>query len=217
MVKRSTQLNIPPSWFSDWHEPARFFGEVDTILEPIPGDRLFVGPEHQVLFDAFAAGRFAVARWTNEVCLLRMERDRFPDFALKFGDRIEQFEFTEAIKGGRKRGEEYQRRAERRRRELPIEPELFNPAEEIAAAYEAIPRVIDAKARKHYRPKPNLLVHVNLTIFEWPPDREAELIELTRPWRHGFESIWLLWGAHVFRAWPTPLKLTVPPAGHGHL
>lgn len=217
MVKQNPQLDIPPSWFSDWHEPARFFGEVDTILEPIPGDRLFVGPEHQVLFDAFAAGRFAVARWTNEVCSLRMERDRFPDFALKFEKRIERFEFTEADRAGRRRGEEYQRQAERRRRGLPNEPELFNLAEEIAAAREAIPRVIEAKARKHYWPKPNLLVHVNLTIFDWPPDRGAELIELTSPWQQTFESLWLLWGAHVFRAWPTPLKLIVPPAGHGHL
>ncbi len=217
MVKRSTQLNIPPSWFSDWYDPARFFGEVSAILESIPSGRLFVGPEYQDLFDAFAAGRFAVARRTSEVCLLRMERDRFPDFALKLGDRIEQFEFTEADRAGRRRGEEYQRRAERSRRGLPNEPELFDPTEDVAAALEAIARVIKAKARKHYQPKPNLLVLVTLAGFEWPPDREAELIELTRPWRHGFESIWLLWGAHVFRAWPTPLKLTVPPAGHGHL
>ncbi len=217
MVKRSTQLNIPPSWFSDWHEPARFFGDVSAILKSVASDRLFTDPEYQSLFDAFAAGRFAVARWTNEVCLLRMERDRFPDFALKFGDRIEQFEFTEAIKAGRKRGEEYQRQAERRRRGLPNEPELFDPAEDIAAALEAIPRVIEAKARKHYRPKPNLLVLVNLFVFEWPPDREAELIDLTRPWRDRFESLWLLWGAHVFQAWPRPLKLNVPSAGLGHL
>ena len=217
MVKQSTQFTVPPSWFSDWYEPAEFFGEVLAILEPIASDRLFMDPEYQDLFDAFAAGRFAVARLTDEVCLLRMERDRFPDFALKFGDRIERFEFTEANRAGRRRGEEYQRRAERRRRGLPNEPDLFNPAENIAAAREAIPRVIEAKAKKHYRPKPNLLVLVTLLGFEWPPDREAELIELTRPWRRGFESLWLLWGAHVFRAWPTPMKLTVPPAGHGRL
>ena len=214
---QSTRLSVPQSWFSDWWQPAEFFHEVCAIMELIPEDRLFVDPKFQDLFDAYAAGRFAVARQPDEDCMVRMERDRFPDFGLKFRDRIEQFEFTEADRAGRRRGEEYQRSAERRRQGLPDQPELFDPAEEIVAANEAISRVVEAKAGKHYQPKPNLLVLINPFSFEWPPNRQAELVEVTRPWRNQFESVWVLWGAHVLRCWPVPLKLTGPLAGHGPL
>lgn len=203
-------MKLPISWLSELHEPQSFLVAVREVMDSIEDDDLFNNPKYQILFDGYAAGRLAATRGAYEPCLVRLVADHFPDFELTFGETVEHFEFTEADRAGRSRGDEYRRAAERRRQGLPSEGELFSPYEEDLAAREAIPRVIQAKANKHYRPKPHLFVLVNLTIFEDPDNRGFDLVDMTQPWSKDFESIWLLWGNFCFRTWPTPLKLRVP-------
>ncbi|MFQ5935080.1 MAG: hypothetical protein ACE5LB_01540 [Acidiferrobacterales bacterium] len=159
--------------------------------------------------EAFGAARFAAARCLQTPCLVRMEDDRFPDFTLKLGEATEQFELSEADFPGRQRGREY--------REMRSLAHLGDPDRGlIDQARESIPHVIAQKAKKKYRPKPHLLVLVNIPGFMKFPIPEPELIELSRSWGDDFASIWLLWGGYTYRVSPLPiLALLLPTEAHG--
>jgi len=205
---------IPEGWYNDWQEPEQFFGEVEALLEPFDDDVIFTNPKFQAHFDAFIAGKLAVIRNTHEPTRVRLVKAEAPDFELNVQGEIEPFEATEADRAGRRRGDEYRLAAENREQGLPKELEMFSPSEEMERAREAIPRVIENKAKKLYSPPPHLVVLVNLTTFgEIPP--VPELVDLTAQFQNSFASIWLVWGHRAVRTWPDPLQLMGPPTEHG--
>jgi len=60
-------------------------------------------------FSCFGSGELSCGDGaTAHICLVS---DRFPDFELRLGDVVEQFEETEADRRGRRRGDEYWRTA----------------------------------------------------------------------------------------------------------
>ena len=189
--------------------PTILFREVSEKLALIAGKDLFKDPRYQALREAYGAARFAASRNLQTPCLVRMEDDRFPDFTLKLGGSIEQFELTEADFPGRQRGREYSKERSPAHLGDP-DRDLFDQARA------SIPRVIAKKADKKYRPKPHLLVLVNIPGFMKFPIPEPELIKLILPWCNDFASIWLLWGGFTYRVSPLPiLALIVPPEVHG--
>ena len=201
--------DVPSHWTSTWLKPTTIFREVSEKLDAITNEDLFNDPRYQTLMEAFSAARFAAARNLQTPCLLRMEDDRFPDFTLKLGEATEQFELTEADFPGRQRGREY--------REMRSPPDLGDPDRDlIDQARDSILRVIAHKAKKKYRPKPHLLVLVNIPGFKKFPIPEPELIELCRLWGDDFASIWLLWGDYTYRVSPLPISaLVVSTEVHG--
>lgn len=202
---------IPESWHTDWHEPDRFFSEVEAMLEPYDSEVIFSDPKFQTHFDAFIAGKLAVIRNTHEPTRVRLVKGEAPDFELNIQGEVEPFEATEADRADRRRGDEYREVAKRRKQGLPKELEMFSPSEEMEHAREAIPRVIENKAKKRYRPPPHLVVMVNLTTFgDIIP--VPELADLTSPFQGFFASIWIVWGHRAIRTWPDLLDLIGPPA-----
>jgi hypothetical protein len=69
-----------------------------------------------------------------------------------------------------------------------------------------IARAIEKKASKHYRPRPNLLVYVNLSELgnEWT---KLSAFQFAHQWSGHFASCWLLWQDLIIRLWPNPCRI----------
>src|SRR6185437_1144093 len=107
---------------------------------------------------------------------------------------VRQFEIVEADRRDRRRGDEYRAAVGK-----PEEFDFYDPGEEGTVALEEISRVIRQKALKHYSPKPNLLIFVNLSEGE-PTSLFA--YQVSAQFGHAFESAWLLWQSQTIRLWP---------------
>jgi hypothetical protein len=67
-----------------------------------------------------------------------------------------------------------------------------------ASAREAIPRVLSEKARKHYNPRPTLLVFTD----DGRSLPAEELVRLTKPWNDCFPAVYLLCGMDAIMVSP---------------
>jgi hypothetical protein len=203
----STELHAPPDeWFHHWWEPQtlleRWREDKEAIPGDIPGNRFFNDPALKPLRETYAAAKFASIRGRVRPCKVRLihPASEFPDFEIRFGEAVHQFELTEADREGRARGTEY--READRRAASHARPELrhCDPDEEMAAAIPAISAALDRKANKQYRPRPHLLVYVNFpTDNGRPPLNDLQAVQLAEPYRSSFVSIWLLWGDNAVR------------------
>ena len=195
----------PPEWFLEWQKPETFFREASRQTREAPTPELFIEPRYQDIFDAYGAGLFATIRAEKHPCQVRRIADAYPDFALRFQDSAQEFELTEVLRPGRIRGQEYKEDAKRRARgEKPV-VRGFDPAEERELAYTCVPKAVERKAERNYKPAANLVVLVQLFLFE-PGDVDwGRLSESTRPWKDDFPSIWLLWSNRVYQCWPEPM------------
>ncbi len=209
-------------WFQEWREPRNFLRKAIEWIELTPADVQFTNPKiNKYSREAFGAGLFATILNDHEPCKVRLvpESERFPDFQLRTRDQTVDFELTEALKPGRKRGDEYRLLQQVRARNAGHEDkEIVGRTEAQRRAREAIPKAIRDKVQK-YRvgTKVNLLVYVNIIshnevlmsdIAGEMLLSEAELVRLTKPWCDEFQSIWLLRGSRAIRTWPTSLIRT---------
>ena len=204
---RAHEHEPPAEWFERWWPPLEFLTVVHQHNRDVPSEAFFARADLQPLREAYAAGLFATILSGTQAVALRLRRDRFPDFDLRTGERIQAFELVEADRPGRKRGDEYKEAARREAKGLPSSVEHFDPDAEEQAAPEAIRLAIARKARKHYAPAPPLLVYVNFWLFHAPSLTQEQFAELVAPWRGQFPEIWLLWGANAIRCWPNPTRL----------
>lgn len=105
--------------------------------------------------DAFAAGRCADQLGADAV---RLGADP-PDFELRFGSRVEPYEFVEVQAPGRRRGDEL--KAERRKSAAERERTLRIPQEEwtrSTVVLDALRKAVVSKSSKAYAPRTNLLI-----------------------------------------------------------
>lgn len=194
----------PPEWFDRWWAPAEFATAVRIHKETIPELDFMCRSEAKPIREAWAAARYATILSHDRPVSVQLERDRFPDFNLRVRDELQPFEVVEADKVGRRRSEEYRRAAEREAARLPPEQEHFDPWVEEQAAIPAIIHAIEAKAAKHYRPAPHLLVYVNFCLDGEPPNEILNAVRSAEQHRDSFAAIWLLWGKFIIRLWPRP-------------
>jgi hypothetical protein len=162
-------------------------------------------PALKPLREAYAAAKFTMIRAQVRPCKVRLidPATEFPDFEIRFDDAIEQFEQTEADREGRRRGDEYSEADRRVASGAPAGLRHYDPNEEMAAAPQAISVALGCKAKKHYQPRPNLLVYVNFpTDNGRPPLTDFQAVQLVEPYRETFLSIWLLWGDNAVRCLP---------------
>jgi hypothetical protein len=122
------------------------------------------------------------------------------------GNDVRRFEVTWVDHPGRRMSEEYVQAEAREAAGLPPILEHYDWQEESDLGLRLIVERIDQKAQKRYRPKPNLLLHVNL-------DRSEHAASSLYAWQIGqmfgdsFDSIWLLWGSRAVRLWPNPARI----------
>ena len=199
---------LPPTeWFDRWWKPAEFAASVDAHKQTVPVVEFMCRTELKPLREAWAAARYATILSQDRPVSINLERDRFPDFNLRVRHELQWFELVEADREGRRRGEEYHRAAASEAAGQSLELVHFDPAEEEQAAIAAIIRAIEAKAGKHYKPKPHFLVYVNLWLDGDPPSAILQAVQSTERWRDAFTSFWLLWGGFIVRLWPRPAKI----------
>ncbi len=210
MVMMSSELPAPPAeWFNQWWNPQALLesslAHMHAIPGSVPGNLLFNTPALKPLPEAYAAAKFAATRAQVRPCEVRLihPATEFPDFKIRFGDVVEQFEQTEADREGRRRGAEYREADRRVSSGATAGLKHYDPDEEIAAAPKAIEIALRRKARKHYRPRPNLLVYVNFPTDNGKPLlKPRQAAQLVESFRETFLSIWLLWGENAVRCWP---------------
>lgn len=167
----------------------------------------------QHLFDAYVVGLFGRIWNDHEACEVRLVDDRFPDAQLRDPNCLLEFEVTLADEKDRRMALEHKLLREKRERgEIAAVP--INPEDEKRHALEAIPRRCAEKAKK-YCGAPNsnrqaridLLLYVNFPTVLGPVVCDQEIAKLTKPWKHNFHSIWLLYGARIIRPWPTWVEM----------
>jgi hypothetical protein len=206
------ELPTPPAeWFKCWWSPQTLLegalAQMHAIPGNVPGNLLFNNPALKPLREAYAAAKFATIRGQRRACEVRLvdPATKFPDFEIRLGDVIEQFEQTEADREGRRRGDEYREADQRVASGSPAGLKHYDPDEEMLAVPQAISVALECKAKKHYRPRPHLLVYVNFpTDNGRPPLKDLQAMQLVEPYRETFLSIWLLWGDNAVRCWPGP-------------
>ncbi len=168
----------------------------------------------QHLFDAYVAGLFARIRNDHRSCEVRLAEGDFPDAQLRDTEGTLDLEITMADGKDRQMAAEHRQIRELRERgEVPTLP--IDRERDRGYALEAIPRVCAQKVKKYLGSEQSdlqvpetLLIYINFSTLADPILSDEEMVKLTEPWRHNFPSIWLLCGASIFRAWPSPQTLS---------
>lgn len=204
----------PKPWFEEWREPRDIFLAADHSMELFEPDEILGLAGVQHLFDAYVSGLFARIWNEHSPCEVKLSEGDFPDAQIRDEGGTLDLEITMADKKDRRMAAEHRKLREMREDgELPTLP--IDPDEHRQYALEAVPRVCGEKARKYLgssdtdrQVQAHLLVYVNFPTLAGPVLCDEEMVQITEPWRHNFLSIWLLCGARIFRAWPTPRELT---------
>ena len=180
-----------------WQHPPVFQDAALRLIDIDAGD-LFGDPKNQFRMEAYIAGEFAIIYNKHESCQVRLTEDGLYDFELQTGEGVVGFQAVEADQESRRRGDEYRNKPESSK---AIDVDLDKEYDD---ARNAIQRVLGQKAARHYSPRVNIVVYVNL-FFD---DGEGQCARLTEPWKDDFESVWLLRTPNrLIRAWPSILIL----------
>lgn len=205
-MKTAAAISAPAEWFTRWWNPQALLGDALARMDAIPRSSRFKS-ELKPLREAWAAAKFATIRGQGRACDVRLADPVtvFPDFEIRLDGVIEQFEQTEADRDGRRRHAEYKEVDRRAAAGEAARLKHYDPDEEMAAAPQAISIALEHKAKKHYQPRPHLLVYVNFpTDNGRPPLKDLQAVQLVELYRETFRSIWLLWGDNTVRCWPAP-------------
>lgn len=179
-------------------------------MEQYEPDELLGMTGVQHLFDAYIAGLFARIWNDHQSCKVRLVPSNFPDAQCRDDNATLDLEITMADRMDRQMALEHRRLREARERgDITSQP--IDRDGDRTYALEAVPRVCSAKAKKYLgkeisdqRVEVDLLIYLNFSTLAGPVLTHEEMVDLTKPWRNNFRSIWLLCGARVFRAWPSP-------------
>ncbi len=200
------------AWFEEWREPAEMLGHSKALMNHMGSVDLFTQTGVKFITEAWGAAKFAALQGADDVRLVP-ERERWPDFELRFGNRRESWEFTEADLPERRRGDEYRHRAER----VAAGGAAWDddPVEAWAERAERVPAILHQrcadKAAKRYAGQAALLVYLNVGEFGIRQSEiEACFQSATAPAKDAFTSIWILWKGQAYHVWED--GRLVPPA-----
>lgn len=183
---------------SRFHDPEEMHAKVIPETLGIQNDVFFRGsdPKYQKFREAWAAslltrGLFAYIG----PCEVRLYDGDFPDFEIQARKTIHQFEFTEVLELGYRRGDEY---GERKTDRVRAKDVRFAHVEEAA---EWICEGIQKKAKKRYGPSVHLLVYADF----WVSDAVdlGSVRRRCRRYKPAFKSMWLLFGIGIAQLFPS--------------
>ena len=130
--------------------------------------------------------------------MVQLVEDDFPDFRLRFGDSVEEFEATLANDPKRRLGDEYK---EGRCRPRSDNLEDFIDGSKKAGAW--IKEAAERKAAKDYEKRVNLVIYLNLATYGV---RQREVVASFRPVaaaaKNAFETVWILSEQRVDKVCP---------------
>ncbi|HEY7558679.1 MAG TPA: hypothetical protein VIH18_28140 [Candidatus Binatia bacterium] len=180
-----------------WWKPGNLLAACDRISAAMDDIR---HRHAKLLREAMVTARFADMRpWNRDwEVWLTPQNEEFPDFKLRSGNEIRWFEQAEArypSLGEEEADTNWVIRGE-------------DPAEHFQEGMAVVEQRIANKAAKGYRPKPNLLIYGNF----WSGDvRQHEAEQIMLPYRHSFDSVWLLFSGEAIRLWPNPCRIKNRP------
>ena len=186
-------MTHPDKELSEFQEPLRLYKKVIPEALQIPDDIFFSrsNETYQKYREAWYASLFGRGFFSLvNPCKLRIcINEEFPDFQMRVGGHVYDFEHTEVNFRGRKRGLEYIEREKDPFRGFPVKPA------NIEEAAEWICGAVKVKTDKRYSTPPHLLVCVNFEVRTRVDLKRVR--ELCAPHRSEFKSIWLLWKVSI--------------------
>jgi hypothetical protein len=150
------ELRIERKKLENWCTPQVFHDTVDALAAKFSLEDRFNSPRLAFLRDAILLVEFALKLDGAKSVRLTTEGDQFPDgFVTPKEGKTLKVEVTEADHEDRRRGDEY--KAGGKAKERPSDD-----SEGVNVMSKELERVIQKKARKRYKPKPTLVVWLNL-------------------------------------------------------
>ena len=212
-----------------FHDPQNLLDQTKIEIFGIPEEKFFNEGVHQGLQDKWGAAMFGVGFWKYvRPCKVAMNESRErmdADFFLEASGEVFPFQFTERQAEGRRRGEEYKRRASIREaiaREPEHESELltqlmtpYRPVLGSAMAPEWIEHAIAKKAERYGKCDDlNLVVYANFHAWDLSVDAAREKTAIHRD---SFSSIWVITNTAICSLFSNARLGRTPDGGWGHL
>jgi hypothetical protein len=191
------------SWrrrLSGWVDPAEFARLVDACHESCDGNALI---QHGLGFwrDGWIAAQHALHLEANGVRLLHPEPH--PDYALLVGDAMLEFEATEGMRPGRRRGDEFREHASLLAQGLSASRP--DPSEEWLTpklAETILKERSKAKALKPYAGRCGLVIYLNESDYGFSRTPIMErFVGSTSAAGQVFQSVDILWGSRLHHIW----------------
>ena len=186
------ELEVERAKLETWCTPQEFYNRVDALAAKFSLEERFNAPRFAFLRDAMLLSEFALKLGGAKSVRLATKFDQFPDgFVTTQDNKTLKVEVTEADHEDRRRGDEY--KAAGKAKERPSDD-----SEGVNVISKELERVIQKKSRKRYKPKPTLVVWLNLDKQEIQESDVVSVLDDTRS-KHAksFEKIYVLWRQKV--------------------
>ena len=182
------ELRIEREKLEQWCEPQVFHDKVDALAAKFSLEDRFNSPRLAFLHDAILLSEFALKLPGAKSVRLADKSEQFPDgYVTTQDNKTLKVELTEADHEDRRRGDEY--KSGGKAKERPTDD-----AEGINVISKELERVIQKKADKRYRPKPTVVVYLNLDK-EQIKESDVETVLANERKKHAavFEGVFVLW------------------------
>ena len=203
---RSFKLSL-----SQWQSAGAFVERTNELMDSIGAVQFFNDGSLAFARDASVGARLASVSKADEV---RLCHGAWPDYEERFGTSVEQYEITEALMPGRRRGEEW------KQAEADGFPLTHDPGERWVERARAAPRAVHSaalkKAVKRYPPTASLIVYLNIGVYgSLKAETEGALTECTACAKDHFHRVIVLWGDRLYVTWDggirSDLVIPLPP------
>jgi hypothetical protein len=187
------ELEVERAKLEIWNSPQEFQKTVDALAAKFSLEERFNEPRLDFLRDAILLVEFALKLGGVKSIRLATKFDQFPDgFVTTQDNKTLKVEVTEADHEDRRRGDEY--KSAGKGTERPSDD-----SDGVGVISKELERVIQKKARKRYKPKPTLVVYLNIDKQEIQESDVVSTLDNARR-KHGasFENIYILWREKVF-------------------
>jgi len=195
------------NWLAKWRTPKAMKCYSNKLMDYMHDD-LFIQAGVGFIRESYAAAHFANLRCVQKVRLVPGDR---PDFQIWTGYCVEGWEFTEALKKGRRRGDEY-RSASKSNMGILKTNVRDSISSDSTKILDALKESTIKKAKKNYPPNTRLLIYLNTDDYAYstPPQNIKDvMIEATKPAKDAFAEVWVLWKEKACPLWVQGIPVPV--------
>jgi hypothetical protein len=175
-----------------YYYPLDLLNIVEKENELVPKDIFFNNPKYQKAMETWCAAVFGIGYSEYlKTCKVKINKaNSSPDFFLKVGNQVFEFEITEVQEEGRKRGDYYKKLKRNPNMLTPYRPEKGRQK-----APEWIYEGIKKKAR-HYGDCRglNLLVYANFSVTTLERNK---ILNAVKEFKETFSSVWVIINSHI--------------------
>jgi hypothetical protein len=186
------ELRIERERLEVWCTPQDFHDKVDVLAAKFSLEDRFNSPRLAFIRDAILLVEFSLNLSGATSVRLAAESEQYPDgYVTVQGTKTLKVEVTEADHEDRRRGNEYKDGGKAKERPT-------DDSEGVNVIEKELERVIQKKARKLYKPKPTLVVWLNLDKENIEENDVVAILEKARiKYAASFENIFILWREKV--------------------